>query len=510
MRRRPSFRPAREQELELARASFRARLAPLSADALARVAFLGAAGEVTGSCFLVETPRARVLVDCGMFQGGRAQAARNWSPFEFAPASIDAVLLTHAHIDHCGLLPRLVAEGFRGRIHASHATADVTRVMLEDSARIQEQDARRAERKRREHGRARTAIEPLYSVADAERACERLRGERFGAWFEPVAGLRARLRYASHIIGAGSFELAFDAEGRERRIHCSGDIGRCDEPLLRGPDALEPAELVLMEATYGDRDHRSTHETLAEFASVLAAADAARANVVMPVFALGRAQEVLYHLGALERAGKVRARPVFLDSPMAIDVTDLYRRHADCLEEPLRRELASGRALATQQTAFTRSSEESMRINGVRGAVILSASGMCEAGRILHHLKHNLGRPGTQVVMAGFQAQGTLGRALVDGARRVRVLGAEIEVAARVHTLGGFSAHAGQSGLLEWLRPQAVARPLVALVHAEPEKRAALAVKISERFGLACVAPERGECLELERRAGWRRAARAH
>ncbi|TAJ25373.1 MAG: MBL fold metallo-hydrolase, partial [Planctomycetota bacterium] len=496
MRRRPSFRPEPEQEFAVAHARSRARLEPLAAGALARVAFLGAAGEVTGSCFLVETPRARVLVDCGMFQGGRAQAARNWSPFEFDPASIDAVLLTHAHIDHCGLLPRLVAEGFRGRIHASRATADVTRVMLEDSARIQQQDAQRATRKRREHGRGQQPIEPLYTVDDAERACERLRAESFEAWFEPVAGLRARLRYASHILGAGSFELAFDAEGRERRINCSGDIGRYDEPLLRGPDSPDPAELVLMEATYGDRDHRSMPDTLREFEAILNAADEARANAVVPIFALGRAQEVLYHLGALERAGRVRPRPVFLDSPMAINVTELYRRHGDCLEERLRRELAtSDGALSTQQLSFTRSSEESIRINGVRGAVILSASGMCEAGRILHHLKHNLGRPGTQVVMAGFQAAGTLGRALVDGARRVRVLGAEIEVAARVHTLGGFSAHAGQSGLLSWLRPQTVARPLVALVHAEPEKRAALAAKIAALHGLSCATPERGESL---------------
>lgn len=510
MRRRPSFRPECAPELDGTRVRYRARLEPLAPGALARVAFLGASGEVTGSCYLVETPRARVLVDCGMFQGGRGQAARNWSPFEFDPASIDAVLLTHAHIDHCGLLPRLVAEGFRGRIHASHATADVTRVMLEDSARIQEQDARRAERKRRQHGRARCAVEPLYTVDDAERACQRLRGERFDTWFEPVAGLRARLRYASHILGAGSFELAFDAEGRERRINCSGDIGRNDEPLLRGPDALDPAELVLMEATYGDRDHRSTRETLAEFASILAAADATQGNVVMPIFALGRAQEVLYHLGALERAATVRPRPVFLDSPMAIDVTELYRRHGEGLEEPLRRELESGRALATQTTTFTRTSEESIRINGVRGAVILAASGMCEAGRILYHLKHNLGRAGTQVVMAGFQAEGTLGRALVDGARRVRVLGEWIDVAARVHTLGGFSAHAGQSGLLEWLRPQTVARPLVALVHAEEGKRAALAQRIRALHGLECVMPARGESLVLARGASWQRAARSH
>jgi metallo-beta-lactamase family protein len=487
----------------------RARLSPLGADELARVVFLGAAGEVTGSCYLFETPRARVLVDCGMFQGGRAQAARNWSPFEFDPASIDAVLLTHAHIDHCGLLPRLVAEGFRGRIHTSSATAEVTQVMLEDSARIQAQDAARATRKRRAEGRA--AVEPLYTVEHAERACAALRAEDFGTWFEPAQGLRARLCYASHIVGAASIELAFDAGGRERRVACSGDIGRYDEPLLKGPDTPEAAELVLMEATYGDRDHRSMAETLREFEDILRAADDAGANAILPVFALGRAQEVLFHLGALERAGRVRPRPVFLDSPMAIDVTELYRRHGACLEAPLRRALASSDgALTTQQLHFTRTQEESLRINGMRRAVILSASGMCEAGRILHHLKHNLGRPGTQLVMAGFQAAGTLGRRLVDGARRVRVLGEEIEVAAHVHTLGGFSAHAGQSGLLEWLRPLAAARPLLALVHAEPSKRAALAAHIAQRYGLSCVSPQRGEKLSLERSAGWQAAASAH
>jgi len=498
MRRRHGSRPPRPP-----RPARLSRPPPLQHGELARIAFLGAAGEVTGSCFLVEGPRWRVLVDCGMFQGGRAQAARNWSPFEFDPASIDAVLLTHAHIDHCGLLPRLVAEGFRGRIHCS--SADVTRVMLEDSARIQAQDAARATRKRREQGRQQPPIEPLYTLEDCERACGALRGQAFGAWFEPVAGMRARLRYASHILGAASIEIAFQAEGRERRIHCSGDIGRYDEPLLRGPDELEPAELVLMEATYGDRDHRSMVDTLREFEEILRAADEARANAIVPVFALGRAQEVLHHLGALERAGRVRPRPVYLDSPMAINVTELYRRHGDCLEAGWRQLLATPQgALETAQLSITRSQEESMRINGVRGAVILSASGMCEAGRILHHLKHNLDRRGTQLVMAGFQAAGTLGRALVDGTRRVRVLGEWIDVAARVHTLGGFSAHAGQSGLLEWLRPQTTARPLVALVHAEPSKRAALAERIRERFGLACAAPERGDSLVLDSGAGWR------
>lgn len=458
----------------------------LADQGLARIHFRGAAGEVTGSQFLLQTRRSRVLFDCGFFQGGREQFARNARPFAFDPRALDALVLTHAHIDHVGLVPRLVREGFRGKIHATSGTCDLSRIMLLDSAAIQESNAERENRWRERAGRA--LVQPLYVKDDAEQALGLFTSEPYLEWVRVAEGVQVRFRRAGHILGAASIEARVADASSERRIVFSGDIGPKDDPLLLELDPPREGDLVLMESTYGDRDHRLKAETVLEFEGILAEAAASGGNVIIPVFAVGRAQEVIYHIGRLEEAGRMGVRHVILDSPMAIDVTELYRRHEDCCELD-RSGLRAKPVLATQNITFARTWEQSMAVNFERGFIVLAASGMCEAGRVLHHLKHHLWKPETHVVMVGFQARGSLGRAIVDGTKSVRILGEEIAVRAKVHTLGGFSAHAGQSELLEWYGSFGTPRPTPVLIHGEDDRRVAFAAKLRERFGVEALLP---------------------
>lgn len=468
---------------------------------LARLAFHGAAGEVTGSCFLLRTRAARVLFECGMFQGGRDEERRNRRPFPFDPRTLDAAVLTHAHVDHSGLLPKLVRDGFRGAVHATAPTRDLLGVLLRDSAHIHELEARRATRRALRRGRR--PVEPLTTVEDAERALERVEDAPLLEWVDVAAGVRVRFRRAGHILGSASVEVRVREGTVERSIAISGDVGRAVEPLLRDPDPPEEADLALLESTYGDRDHRDVAATLDELAEILADPACGRGNTIVPVFAVGRAQEVLYRIAELERAGRIPARPVYLDSPMAIRVSELYLRHAACFEQEVLAALRAGELpLEPRRLALCRTPEESMALNGQSGAIVLAGSGMCEAGRVVHHLKHNLWRPESRVLMVGFQARGTTGRALVDGARRVRVLGEPIAVRARVHTLGGFSAHAGQSELAAWAEGLRSSGAAFALVHGEPEKRAALAELLRARGARDVREPGPGDEVALLSRGG--------
>jgi metallo-beta-lactamase family protein len=387
-----------------------------------KLTFLGAAGEVTGSCYLVETADARFLIDCGLFQGGRAADYRN-RRLAFDPRSIDFVLLSHAHIDHSGLIPRLAVAGFRGPVYATRATCDLLGVMLPDSGHLQEQDAER-------EGRA-----PLYTERDARASLERLEPVGYDAELGPHRGVRCVFRDAGHILGSALLEIVVGG----RKLVFSGDLGQPGRPLAGKPTPVRAADVLLVESTYGDRNHKSYVQTLDEFAYAITDTLASRrGNVVIPSFAVGRTQDVLYVIGRLRREGRIPPAEVYVDSPMALAATQVTLRHVALPD--------------LDDVRFTESLEESKRINAIRsGAIVISASGMCDGGRIRHHLRHNLPRPECAIVFAGFQAQGTLGRRIVDGAKTVRLLGESCPVRARIFTIGGLSAHADRDALLGWL-----------------------------------------------------------
>lgn len=470
------------------------------------ITFLGAAGEVTGSCYLVESGKVRFLVDCGMFQGEKDAWEKNLHALDFDAAAIDFVLLTHAHIDHCGLLPRLCARGFRGSIYATPATADLMEVMLVDSAHVQLKDAERAQR---QHRGPEYEAEPLYDARQALATLRHNRAIAYGVPFEPHAGVRACLRDAGHIIGSASIEVWLNEGGVDRRIVFSGDIGERNRPILRDPQRIGEADVLLVESTYGDRDHRSFDETYSEVTEVInRTLNEKRGNIIVPAFAVGRVQEVLYVLCKLARDGKLQSRNgglnIFVDSPMGHKATELMLKHHAVLDEDVLDifNVLAGRPGRRGQNnpsiKFTESPEESMALNRIdSGAIIVSASGMCNAGRIRHHLRHRLPRAANTVLFTGYQAIGTTGRRIVDGAKFVRLFGEDVPVRAEVATIGGLSAHAGQSGLLWWLdgfkRPPAQ----TFVVHGEPQAASSLAARITGRGWTGVTIPRAGEKVSL-------------
>jgi len=448
-----------------------------------RLTFLGAAGEVTGSCFLVDTGDVRFLLDCGMFQGSRA--AQKNRRFAFEPRDIAFVLLTHAHIDHSGLIPRLVAQGFAGAVYATPATCDLLRVMLPDSAHLQEKEAERE------------GEPPLYTVAQAQRSLERLIPVEYGAALRPHASLQCVFRDAGHILGSAIVEV----QAKKTRLVFSGDLGQPGHPIVRDPATIEAADVLLIESTYGDRNHKSLVQTLDEFAFALNDTLASRkGNVVIPAFAVGRTQDILYFISELSRARRLGALDVYVDSPMATAATRITLRHPELHDREASRLadwLQNGKG--APRIHFTESVEDSMRINSIRsGAVIISASGMCDGGRVRHHLRYNLPRPECAVVFAGFQAAGTLGRRIVDGATSVRLFGEQVAVRAKVFTIGGLSAHADRDALLGWLARLRRAPRACYVVHGEPLAAYALRDEIERRFRWQASVPAPGQSVTLE------------
>ena len=427
----------------------------------------GACGEVTGSCHLIEVRGHRILIDCGLFQGTPADEERNRDPFPFNPRDIDAVVLSHAHIDHSGRLPLLVKRGFRGTIHTQQASVDLCDIMLRDAGYLQEKDAEWENRKRERKGLP--PVEPLYTQQDAEATMERFVGHAYDRTFDVVPGLRVRLHEAGHILGSAIVEMKLQEGPLKRTVVFTGDLGHKGTPLLRYPALLTKADLVIMESTYGDRRHRNWQETWQEFGQVLDAAHRSHGNILMPAFAVDRTQELLFEMSRHVDDWGLKHWHIFVDSPMAIRVTGVYLKYLDLLYEKAARELVERtRRPLLPHLRFTMTSEESMAINRIRsGALIIAGSGMCTGGRILHHLKHNVWRPENHVVIVGFQAEGTLGRALVEGTDHIRLWGETVIVRARVHTIGGLSSHADQAGLLDWYR-HFPSRPPVVLVHGEP------------------------------------------
>jgi metallo-beta-lactamase family protein len=411
-----------------------------------KITFLGAAREVTGSCYLFETDQCRFLVDCGMVQGGRDAPARNHKPFGFDPRTIDFVLLTHAHIDHSGLLPKLALQGFTGPIYTSRASEDLLGVMLPDSGHIQEAEAERAQRRHRPD-----ALPALYTVQDARDSLELLEPVAYDERFMPHPSVACSFRDAGHILGSAIIEIWVTENQKTQKIVASGDLGQPGRPILRDPSRIEEADVLLIESTYGDRNHKNLPATLDELAGVLEST-LHKGNVVVPAFAVGRTQELIYHLHQLTEQGRLSHLNIYVDSPMAVAVTKITKKHFELFDAEARR-MTQWQALATNlpNMHFVADVAESMALNQIRsGAIIISASGMCDAGRIKHHLQHNLGRSECSVLITGFQAGGTLGRRLVDGDKVVRIFGEEINVRASIHTLGGFSAHADQQALMNW------------------------------------------------------------
>ncbi len=441
------------------------------------IQFLGAAREVTGSCFMLRCGDHRMLIDCGLIQGAPADEARNRQPFAFDPAAIDAVVLTHAHLDHSGRLPLLVKAGFRGPIYTHRATRDLCHIMLKDAAALNEKDAEHENRRRQRQGKR--LVEPLYTRSDAEKAMRQFQVLDYAVERKLLPGAQLRLQDAGHILGSAIVELWLEENGQRRKLVVSGDLGHVGAPILRNPEVVRAADLVVLESTYGDREHRSWDDTLTELGEVFRAARGSEGNILIPAFAIGRSQELIYFLKLHSREWGVKDWTIFLDSPMAIEATEVYARHWRLFDaETAQRRKKDGDTFAMPNLHLSRTAAQSMAINRVRaGAIVIAGSGMCDGGRIRHHLKHNLWREQCHVIFAGFQARGTLGRQLVDGAKTVKLWGETIRVAARIHTVGGLSAHAGQSGLLSWYQ-NFERRPTVALVHGEPEPMEALAQRV--------------------------------
>lgn len=457
---------------------------------------LGAAREVTGSMFLLDTGRHRLLIDCGLIQGSAREETRNRERFPFDPASLDAVVLTHAHLDHSGRLPLLMHAGFRGPVHTHPASADLAAILLQDAAMLAERDALLENRRRERKGQK--PVEPLTTRREAEAVLRLFRTHEYQDTAEILPGVRLTLHDAGHILGSAILELELRDGGRARRIVFSGDLGHRDAPILRDPTRLRKADLVVMESTYGDRLHRRWPDTVREMGEIFAEASQGGGNILIPTFAIGRAQELLYLFQQHVSDWGLDRWAIFLDSPMAIEATGVYARHWRLHdEEAATRRRHNGDVFALPNLRLSRTAPQSMAINRIRsGAVILAGSGMCDGGRIRHHFKHNLWREQCHVVFTGFQARGTLGRELVDGARQVRLWGETVRVAARIHTVGGLSAHADRQGLLDWYRAFRSRPPLV-LVHGEPLAQAALAKTLEQETGVRAQIPAPGEAIDL-------------
>lgn len=452
-----------------------------------KLTFYGAAGEVTGSCLRVDHAGGSFLVDCGLFQGGREADRKNREALDFDLSQIDFVLLTHAHLDHTGLVPRLVSLGFKGRFHATAATVDLLGVMLLDSAYIQEKEAEWALRNARSRKARRGAEQgPLYTVEQARASLRRLHAVDYGEPVVPGKGVRCWFRDAGHILGSAIIEIDIEEKGHARRLVASGDLGQPMRPVLQDPARIRAADYLCIESTYGNRAHRPFQSTLDELAQVLhRTLEVDGGNVIIPAFAVGRTQEILFVLADLVRSGRVPRLDVVVDSPMASMVTELTVRHDNLWDDETRELYAWVQRHADRfHLRFVQDAEESMALNAVQGGlVIVSASGMCDAGRVKHHLRHNIGRRECAIVIAGFQAAGTLGRRLVDGARQVTLFRERIPVRARIHTIGGLSAHADQPALLHWLRGFERPPRRTFIVHGEAAASAAFAEAIEGEFG---------------------------
>jgi metallo-beta-lactamase family protein len=458
--------------------------------------FLGAAREVTGSCYLLSVGEHRLLVDCGLIQGTPEDEARNRNPFAFDAGAIDAVVLTHAHLDHSGRLPLLAKQGFNGPIYTHHASADLCRILLKDSGYLNEKEAEWENRKRqRKHL---PEIEPLYTLEEAQLVMDQFVTFDYNNENEILPGVKIRLNDAGHILGSAIVEMWVSDRGVTRKLVFSGDLGHRGAPILKDFTLIDEADLVMMESTYGDRDHRPWDETWAEMEEVLLHARNNKGIIMIPSFAVGRTQDLLYAFNLNYEKWRLDRWVVFLDSPMAIEATEAYNRHREVYDREAKMlTRQNGSPFMLPNLHMSRTAEESMAINRIRsGAIIIAGSGMCSGGRIKHHFKHNIWRNNCHVLIVGFQARGTLGRKLVDGARQINLWGETVSVSANIHTIGGFSAHAGRAALLDWFG-HFRGRPPLALMHGEPEAIEPLAETIKSQGAERIFIPRLGDTIDL-------------
>lgn len=445
---------------------------------------------MTGSATLFERGPLKWLVDCGMFQGGKEIEKRNVHTGSYHSRDLSFILLTHAHIDHSGLIPKLVREGFRGKVICTRATFDLCEVMLRDSGHIQEMEAEWKNRKDRRSGGKGTA--PLYTVQDAEKSLQLFSPVRYNELLSLSDGLKVRFQDAGHILGSAVIELWAEEGGAEKKLVFSGDLGNSDQPIVRDPSWIQEADLLWLESTYGNRLHKSREETVQELLKIVREALVRRAKVIIPAFAVERTQNIIFTLGQFIREGLIPSLPVYIDSPLAISATEIFKKNPDCFDQETGDLLWRGEnPLDLPEVIYTRTTEESKAINeDERPGIIVSASGMCDAGRIKHHLKHHLWREESHIVFMGYQGEGTTGRRIVDGARSVRLFGEEIAVRAHIHTLGGFSAHADQRGILEWLSRFENRPEEIFVNHGEEKVSMELSRLIGERFRVKTSVPQ--------------------
>jgi len=466
-----------------------------------KLKFIGASGGiVTGSSYLITLEHMNVLVDCGMFQGQKETREHNYDPFPYNPSIIDYVLLTHAHLDHVGLLPKLVKEGFNGGIICTDATKSIAEIILQDSAHLQESD-------RQIHGRRRHELdedeafhhEPLYTQDDIAAVMARFQTHKYGEQLT-LKDIKVRMREAGHILGSSSFEVWYkNSVGRDRKIVFSGDLGQTGARIIRDPDFIREADYVVMESTYGGRNHKDRNSTLIEMLSILQEASRTKSRVVIPTFAVERAQELLYEMNLLVEKKVLKGLKYYLDSPMAIKTTEVFRAYRKYYDEDALNLLKNGDdPFSFRGLEYTQDTYQSKRIVSARSAVIMAGSGMCTGGRVLHHLKNTLPHKDAHIMFVGFQVPGTLGRKIIDGAKVVRIHGQEFPVNAQIHTLNGFSAHADQNDLLYWLRSFGHSPREVFITHGDNKNRTIFEHKVQEELHLNTNLPEAGDEVELD------------
>ena len=463
-----------------------------------KVSFLGAAKTVTGSCYYIETKTCRFLVDCGMFQGHSKEEALNQEPFPFNPGELDFMLLTHAHIDHSGRIPKLFKEGFHGEVIATKATSELCAIMLPDSGHIQEFENEWVNRKNKRSGLP--LVEPLYTYQDAVDCTKLFRSVRYGEVIKPAEGIKVRFNDAGHILGSSIIELWAEENGEQTKLVFSGDLGNMNMPILRDPEAIESADYLFIESTYGNRLHAEVKNKVDKFLEVINSTVEKGGNVIIPSFAVGRTQEVIYELHKQrekygDKMKKLFNIPVYIDSPLAVSATQVFRNNLDCFDEEARTYIENGEnPLDFPGLKFTTSLDESKALNERKDSmIIISASGMCDAGRIKHHLKHNLWKKESSVMFVGYQAEGTLGRRLVDGAKRVKIFGEDITVNARIEMIEGFSGHADRDGLINWIGRFNRKPSKIFIVHGEEAVMNEFASLIDQKFGIDAVVPSRGD-----------------